>query len=168
MARERHFLFPFFCPMVCHRKTKAGSGPDRVLVAEPLRIHHSPLLRAFLPKRLGIHFCVRFYLDSLYPQFSNPTTARASPSGLSRLRKRVPATFKLLPCLRRGADARRQTSGDPVDHFLGALDPALGAGAVPEAGFRPYLTAIGSKSLCVVLYTDNLRMNSSVAAAWFF
>ena len=101
VAGECHFLFPFFCSVVCDRKTEAGGSADGLLVVEPGRLFAASELRPFLPARFGVHFCLRFHLDSIYPQSHHPPAARGRARGLPAMCSSLSAPIQLLFGVRR-------------------------------------------------------------------
>src|SRR5207249_435724 len=99
LDRQRDLFLPLLCPMVGHRKEKAGHRSQFILVVEPDRIAAAPGLR-LASARLRFHLRVCVHLDSLYPQSRYQLSDRTEGTALLKLRCQLPAAFELLFAMR--------------------------------------------------------------------
>ena len=82
LAWERNLFFQILRAMVRHGKTKAGGGPQRVLVVEHHRLHDAARLCRVLSKRFSIHLCLCLHVDSLHPQFDDSSSGEGGATDM--------------------------------------------------------------------------------------
>ena len=124
MGRQCRFLFPFFCPVVCHGETQESGRAIQLLVAEFDWVAAAARLW-ITSARLRFHFCLRLYLDSLHPQFDHCPSPRQGASNLFGLWVGIASCGAILPRVRSQTRRRPEASNALliIISWLDSLEP---------------------------------------------